>query len=689
MSRQAWGLEMTLNSKIGLSLVLPMLVGLALIGWQIQHQLLDRFQRLEAAELQQQHERLEQAIEADLDALKRLTRDWGEFDDTYAYMRGDNPDYIDANIDFDGLLNLQLDALALVDAEHRLREGFRPDHQNEVMASLSPEVEAAISRATVLLAEASNGAGVIVAGDRVLALGLSEVLTTEGEGPANGYVVMARYLDGGAVERLASRIRSEVDFEPLEAARLSSAEEMQALNTLHYLQRPLGEDKIASFSLLRGLDGEPALLMRVLMRRDILRQGEDAIGTLLVGAALGYLSLVLAVFVALRWIAVRRIQRVGSELQRIADDADLERKQVSVHGRDEIAQLAVSINQLLQRLVEAFRERHRLSERQRKLNALLVQIATDESLAGGDAQTLCGVLQGPLNTEIGLDHWSLWLCDAEGHYQCLSESDQRFEDSAHHAMLAARLADRPAGVDPYPLTTTEQPLEQLAFGFQVDGRQGALVAACRHQTGAEHPEDIAFLSAATQLIERSLNNHYQHQREQRLRRESELDPLTQLANRSKFELELSTALRRLEGASCLAVLFIDLDRFKPINDEYGHAVGDAVLREVSVRLRAATREADLVGRLGGDEFVILLRSVRDQQALQRVAEKVLQALCRPMELGELPALSIGASIGAALAPLHGRDPKGLLDLADQAMYRAKRSESMHFALADLPPRDPP
>jgi diguanylate cyclase (GGDEF)-like protein/PAS domain S-box-containing protein len=149
------------------------------------------------------------------------------------------------------------------------------------------------------------------------------------------------------------------------------------------------------------------------------------------------------------------------------------------------------------------------------------------------------------------------------------------------------------------------------------------------------------------------------------------DPLTGLPNRLLLEDRLESALQRArrEGHS-LAVLFIDLDRFKNINDTLGHHVGDIVLCETASRFSAAVRESDTVARLGGDEFIIVIEHVVDPAAASRVADKILEGLRRPIMISG-QEFFIGASLGISLFPQDGSDPADLLKHADAAMYRAK------------------
>ena len=149
------------------------------------------------------------------------------------------------------------------------------------------------------------------------------------------------------------------------------------------------------------------------------------------------------------------------------------------------------------------------------------------------------------------------------------------------------------------------------------------------------------------------------------------DALTGLLNRFSLQGQLEQALARVHrDGHALAVIFLDLDRFKSINDSMGHAVGDALLREVAYRLRDHVRDSDIVGRLGGDEFVVVLTDVDDAPAAARVADKLLHALAQPYTLGDNELRST-ASIGVAFYPDDGENSETLMKNADTAMYHAK------------------
>lgn len=190
-------------------------------------------------------------------------------------------------------------------------------------------------------------------------------------------------------------------------------------------------------------------------------------------------------------------------------------------------------------------------------------------------------------------------------------------------------------------------------------------------------EGGGLLRTFTDVTERRLH-------QQRIEHLASHDSLTGLLNRAKFMdcLTSEVALARRQP-SVFAVLYLDLDGFKPINDRHGHAMGDRVLEWVAGVLGRVARESDFVARLGGDEFAVLQRGIDQHEQALRLAERLAQALSEPFTLDGL-ALQIGASVGIALYPEHGTDPESLMASADQAMYLAKAGQRDCGSL--VPPR---
>ncbi len=158
------------------------------------------------------------------------------------------------------------------------------------------------------------------------------------------------------------------------------------------------------------------------------------------------------------------------------------------------------------------------------------------------------------------------------------------------------------------------------------------------------------------------------------------DPLTGLANRQLLDQHLAVALK---SGQPVAVLCLDLDRFKPVNDEFGHTVGDELLRCVAHRLGSSVREEDLVARVGGDEFVVVAEGVADLPAALALADQVRGAVTQPVQIGG-NLVRVGASVGAAVSTPVGCSPAQLLLEADRLMYQAKAAQRTRLSARARP-----
>jgi diguanylate cyclase (GGDEF)-like protein/PAS domain S-box-containing protein len=172
--------------------------------------------------------------------------------------------------------------------------------------------------------------------------------------------------------------------------------------------------------------------------------------------------------------------------------------------------------------------------------------------------------------------------------------------------------------------------------------------------------------------------------EAELERRASHDTLTGLPNRHAFVDRLGQALlrtRRRKSTSKVGVLFMDLDRFKNVNDSLGHGAGDALLVAVAERLKNRLRPEDVLARFGGDEFAVLLESVEDPSEMIRVARRICEALREPFSVSDY-RVSVNTSIGIALGAAHTKDPEGMLREADVAMYRAKEQGPGRYEVFD-------
>jgi diguanylate cyclase (GGDEF)-like protein len=208
-----------------------------------------------------------------------------------------------------------------------------------------------------------------------------------------------------------------------------------------------------------------------------------------------------------------------------------------------------------------------------------------------------------------------------------------------------------------------------------NGTIGALIVKSTQDNQRYTEQDKELLQYVCAQLTIAIERQQLHARLQRM---AQYDQLTQVPNRELLRERFKAALATARTASGrMALLYIDLDRFKQINDTYGHAVGDMLLQAVASRLQGCVRDTDTVARIGGDEFVVLLHSVQALEDAHHVQEKIRHALTQPLRL-DGHCLSIEPSIGVACFPEHGLEDVALFRHADEAMYAAKRQNHKAF-----------
>jgi diguanylate cyclase (GGDEF)-like protein len=317
------------------------------------------------------------------------------------------------------------------------------------------------------------------------------------------------------------------------------------------------------------------------------------------------------------------------------------------------------------------------------------------STSGVDAQTASGRL---LFDELGLDYLAVWSARQDGAdaptqmLQLWSGDDPQWPPAQLQSSLQLVLGGKPILYrnDAKRLAPIDPLLQQLDLaGFAglplYDERHtvlGAMLAGSRRgfgEMGIIEPVLRCAAARFAQMLELGRT------REQG-RAEGLVDALTGLPNRLLFNDRLDTIIREAtRNGECFAVLFVDLDRFKAINDTYGHAAGDQVLRTVTQRLCGSIRASDTVARYAGDEFTIVLRHIVKNDDVLRVAEKIVQVMETPLYLEDGTELQVTASMGLSFFPDDAGDAQTLLKHADEAMYAAKHQGRNTFQIYEVSP----
>ena len=212
-----------------------------------------------------------------------------------------------------------------------------------------------------------------------------------------------------------------------------------------------------------------------------------------------------------------------------------------------------------------------------------------------------------------------------------------------------------------------------ATGLRKDGEEFVVEMAMR---SLQQGDSLSYTGVVRDITERK-------RLEERIHNMAHFDNVTGLPNRNLLSDRLDEAAKRAQRTEHqLALMYIDLNKFKPINDEIGHDAGDKALKTVAERMKESVRESDTVARVGGDEFVILLENIASEEVVRQIADKVLAHIKEPISFSTGPR-SIGAAVGIAIFPQHGDDPYSLMKSADQAMYAAKETGENCYRMATV------
>ncbi|MUL35154.1 EAL domain-containing protein [Gloeocapsopsis dulcis] len=509
--------------------------------------------------------------------------------------------------------------------------------------------------------------------------------------------------------------------------------------------RPSDEQTVAGYTLIEDVYGKPALLLRVDTPRLIYQQGQASTRYILSSLLIVGVMFVVATLLLIEKLILSRLSRLSAAVEGIGRSGDLAARVFSMSGQDELSSLAGTINDMLEALKHSIEEQRQSEERYHTYDRVLAELSKHKMIDCSNLHiNLQEITEAAAHT-LEVERVGVWVYDDELYKKLLcvdlyrkstDEHSQGAELAAAHyptyfeALQEERtIAAYDAHTDPrtkelaqlylYSNNITSMldapiwlggsmvgvvchehlgsnrhwNIEEKNFAASIADLVSVSIEACERKRSQEalrkaHDDleirvrqrtaELAQINKELQaeIIERTLA-------EEKLLYEAFHDSLTGLPNRALFMQRLGYALvqAKRRHSYLFAVLFLDLDRFKLVNDSLGHLVGDQLLIAFVRRLEVCLRSMDIVARLGGDEFVILLDDIKDVKDATLIAERIQKELTSPFNLNGYEVF-ITTSIGIALSTPEYDQPEDILRDADTVMYRAKSLGKARHAVFD-------
>ena len=672
---------MTLRRRILLALGLTLLClisGLTLLSRSL---LMADYARLEQQSVTQNAQRTQQTFERTLSNLHEKSTDWAAWDDTYQFMRDHNAKYITSNLTPAALKTMQSEMVLYVDAQGKLFHASQIERVASVHTATPQSVMEFLGFPSIThrLKPDQEFATVMPGFNVPLMLSIRPITKTEADGKQRGWLIMARHFDARLLAQLCRQTRLDVSGVQIHNAVLPR-DYQQALgklqNTNSVATYTLDADAIAGYVRISDFHNKPIYILKTVQSRDIYQRGLANVNLLLgliVGCCLVF-SLVL--LLVLEYAVLARISHLGTQLAIIADKQkcgmDLTALRVILAGRDELNTLGKCINGLLDALQIHSRRLRDTEEEVRAQNEALEQIVADRV---AELRERNEVLENVVEGIARLDQDGK-IVSANTAYTAMLEYAED-ELLGRHWTETIYTPDLHKMENAFRMLSQADKIEVQLQGVQRDGwiiLQQTVIVAIRNAEGGLtgsyfFTKDISERTG----LEAQIAHQAYH------------DSLTGLPNRTLFMERLTSAQQWAKRKSgLLAVVFIDLDNFKIVNDSLGHEAGDALLMIVSERLLEAVRPGDTVSRLGGDEFTLLLENVPSVPDIVMIVERILEALRTPFLLPQ-KELFVTASLGIAYTDgqggLDGRysaAPRGygdvLCQIAGQVRLCCVRSE---------------
>ncbi len=681
------------------------------------------FGDLETSDARDHVQQAVSVLDSEVAEIYSKTVSWSASDDVYNFIAGQNPGYLNSRIFPATVLNLRVNLIAFYDSQGTALAVKGYNLANGLEGPVSADVLAAFeeNRSKLISADTNQGiSGIILAGNHAMLVASHPVTPSNPGALSNGILVFARYLDDNEIQRLAKSSNQLIDVRLLEDENLPAdfrtARDMLDRDSI--IVNPLNDTTLAGYTLLDDLQGTSRWILKVQVLRVIHQRSQNTqriflLSLLVLGLAFGIIGqTTLERMMISQRSGLETMGRYRAVVEQISEgmiQIDAVSKNIleanasfaALLGYDPLALIGKSLFEI------GIQEQ---ADLEMDLNRM---VAAPQAILG--ERRYCRKDGSSLDVEV-----SSARIEYNGHQVlCIVIRDVTSRKQAEKALLESReryqLAARGAndGLWDWDLKTNELYLSsrwKSMLGYREDQVQNTPEA----WFDLVHPDDLPELKVQLEAHLHGSSSHFQNEHrirhsngeyrwmlsrglavfdetgnpyriagsqtditerklsEEQYRYDAMHDALTCLPNRSLFLDRLAQAIERAKRRPdyLFALLFLDFDRFKVINDSLGHSVGDMLLVSGARRLEGCLRAMDTIARLGGDEFVILIEYLDSPDSAIRVAERIQEALAPPFTLSGHEIFT-SASIGIVLSSIGYEHAEDALRDADIAMYRSK------------------
>jgi diguanylate cyclase (GGDEF)-like protein/PAS domain S-box-containing protein len=604
-------------------------------------------------------DRVMAAVKREAQNLAGFDRGWSAGDDAYAFAEGRDAAYPASSISADLLKSSRINLIAIYDSNGRLLYQRSYDWNRESVSPGGPLPRTAPEGSPLLhgTIRTDDITGFMSSPRGVYILASTPILKTDRTGPTRGSFIMGRLMDASFVSAISTQTSVQTRLLPMDQACPVDPGAVQAAGGR--LLRGGSDSLLTAYGILTDFWGAPAVLVQADTLRDISAWARETVR--IANAMIYFLGL--CFFVILFLQLSRLVVRPLTEIQNIIKAYETGQQTVMPSGiasrTDEIGRLA----QVFQHMGDTIAaKRQELQQANDTLEAAVAERTRELRKSNEDLRLMGEVVASTAESIVVTDLDGTILrvnpafCTTSGYdeSELIGKNPRMMKSDKHEPAFYKAL---------WTQLTTHGSWSGEVWDRRKSGEifpRWLAINLIRNDAG--EPRCYVGISSDISNIKNA---------EERLHQLAYFDPLTGQPNRALFRDRLDRSVARAQrDKTRVGLLFIDLDRFKYVNDAMGHSAGDQLLGEVAKRITRRVRNSDTVARLGGDEFTVILEKLRRNEDGGIIAQNIIEELTKPFVL-DGKEIYIGASIGIAVYPYDDATTEGLTRMADAAMYRAK------------------